>query len=319
MSNRLSKLWKSNSIVFVVVVVAVIISIMAPRFFQVENMMNVLANASVVAIVGLGMTLAIASNNFDLSVGSTAAFASCVSFSLVQSLGIPLSILAGLITGAVVGLVNGAIITELRVPAFIATLGMQTIVRGMSLIYTNGKDLYLYGSTDYKVLSGNSLGLPMPLILALIIAVVLSLVVGQTRFGRHVLAVGSNLPAAQRSGVQTKYVIWGVFAVVGIVAALSGMIVSAQVLTANGRLSTGLELSAIAVVVLGGTPLSGGKLTFLGTLMGALLIAIINNGLNLLNIPIFYQELTVGALMLTALAINLSQGFKLSSLVRRPQ
>jgi ribose/xylose/arabinose/galactoside ABC-type transport system permease subunit len=97
------------------------------------------------------------------------------------------------------------------------------------------------------------------------------------------------------------------------------MIVSAQVLTANGRLSTGLELSAIAVVVLGGTPLSGGKLTFLGTLMGALLIATINNGLNLLNIPIFYQELTVGALMLIALAINLSQGFKLSTLVRRPQ
>ncbi len=319
MSNRLSKLWKSNSIVFVVLVVTVIISIMAPRFFQYENLMNVLSNASVVAVVGLGMTLAIASGNFDLSVGSTAAFASCISFSLVPALGVPLSILAGLITGAVVGLVNGAIITELRVPAFIATLGMQTIIRGLSLLYTNGKDLYLYGSTDYKVLSGNSLGLPMPLILALLIAVILALVVGQTRFGRHVLALGSNLASAQRSGVQTKGVIWGVFAVVGIVAALSGMIVSAQVLTANARLSTGLELSAIAVVVLGGTPLSGGKLTFLGTLMGALLIAMINNGLNLLNIPIFYQELTVGSLMLIALAINLSKGFKLSSLVRRPQ
>jgi ribose/xylose/arabinose/galactoside ABC-type transport system permease subunit len=319
MSNRLSKLWKSNSIVFVVLVVAAIISIMAPRFFQFENLMNVLSNASVVAVVGLGMTLAIASGNFDLSVGSTAAFASCVSFSLVPVLGIPLSILAGLITGAVVGLVNGAIITELRVPAFIATLGMQTIVRGLSLIYTNGKDLYLYGSTGYKILSGDSLGLPMPLILALVIAIILALVVGYTRFGRHVLALGSNFAAAKRSGVQTTRVIWGVFAIVGVVAALSGMIVSAQVLTANGRLSTGLELSAIAVVVLGGTPLSGGKLTFLGTLMGAFLIAIINNGLNLLNIPIFYQELTVGALMLIALAINLSQGFKLSSLVRRAQ
>ena len=319
MINRLGKLWKSNSIVFVVLVVTVIISIMAPRFFQYENLMNVLSNASVVAVVGLGMTLAIASGNFDLSVGSTAAFASCISFSLVPALGVPLSILAGLITGAVVGLVNGAIITELRVPAFIATLGMQTIIRGLSLLYTNGKDLYLYGSTDYKVLSGNSLGLPMPLILALVIAAILALVVGQTRFGRHVLALGSNLASAQRSGVQTKGVIWGVFAVVGIVAALSGMIVSAQVLTANARLSTGLELSAIAVVVLGGTPLSGGKLTFLGTLMGAFLIAVINNGLNLLNIPIFYQELTVGSLMLIALAINLSHGFKLPSLVRRPQ
>jgi len=319
MSNRFIKFWKSYSIVIVVLVVAVIISFMAPRFFQFENLMNVLSNASVVAIVGLGMTLAIASGNFDLSVGSTAAFASCVSFSLVPALGIPLSILAGLITGAVVGLINGAIITELRVPAFIATLGMQTIVRGMALIYTGGKDLYLYGQTEYKVLSGNALGIPMPLIMALVIAIVLSLVVSQTRFGRHVLALGSNFPAAKRSGVQTTWVVWGVFAIVGVTAALSGMVVSAQVLTANGRLSTGLELSAIAVVVLGGTPLSGGRLTMLGTLMGALLIAIINNGLNLLNIPIFYQELTVGSLMLIALAINLSQGFKVSSLIRRPQ
>ena len=316
-SSLLKQFWKSYSIVVVVLVVAGIISIMAPRFYQFDNMMNVLSNASVVAIVGLGMTIAIASGNFDLSVGSTAAFAGCVSFSLVPIMGIPLSIVAGLITGALMGFVNGLIITELRVPAFIATLGMQTIIRGLALIYTNGKDLYLYGNTGYKILSGSNYGIPMPLIMAVVIAIVFGLLIGQTRFGRHVLALGSNFMAAKRSGVQTSFVIWGVFAIVGATAALSGMIVCAQVLTANGRLSTGLELSAIAVVVLGGTPLSGGRSTMIGTLMGALLIAIINNGLNLLNIPIFYQELTVGSLMLIALAINLSQGFKLSSLLRR--
>ena len=307
-SSLLKQFWKSYSIVVVVLVVAGIISIMAPRFYQFDNMMNVLSNASVVAI---------ASGNFDLSVGSTAAFAGCVSFSLVPIMGIPLSIVAGLITGALMGFVNGLIITELRVPAFIATLGMQTIIRGLALIYTNGKDLYLYGNTGYKILSGSNYGIPMPLIMAVVIAIVFGLLIGQTRFGRHVLALGSNFMAAKRSGVQTSFVIWGVFAIVGATAALSGMIVCAQVLTANGRLSTGLELSAIAVVVLGGTPLSGGRSTMIGTLMGALLIAIINNGLNLLNIPIFYQELTVGSLMLIALAINLSQGFKLSSLLRR--
>ena len=316
-SSLLKQFWKSYSIVVVVLVVAGIISIMAPRFYQFDNMMNVLSNASVVAIVGLGMTIAIASGNFDLSVGSTAAFAGCVSFSLVPIMGIPLSIVAGLITGALMGFVNGLIITELRVPAFIATLGMQTIIRGLALIYTNGKDLYLYGNTGYKILSGSNYGIPMPLIMAVVIAIVFGLLIGQTRFGRHVLALGSNFMAAKRSGVQTSFVIWGVFAIGGATAALSGMIVCAQVLTANGRLSTGLELSAIAVVVLGGTPLSGGRSTMIGTLMGALLIAIINNGLNLLNIPIFYQELTVGSLMLIALAINLSQGFKLSSLLRR--
>jgi ribose/xylose/arabinose/galactoside ABC-type transport system permease subunit len=319
MFNFLYKFWKSYSIIAIVLVVAIIISILAPRFFQFENIMNVLSNASVVAIVGLGMTLAIASGSFDLSVGSTAAFAGCVSFSLVPILGIPISIVAGLLTGAVVGLLNGLIITELRVPAFIATLGMQTIIRGAALIYTNGKDIYLYGQTDYKFLSGSSLGIPTPFILAILIVIILSLVIGQTRFGRHILALGSNFSAAKRSGVQTSFVIWAVFAIVGITAALSGMIVSAQVLTANGRLSTGLELSAIAVVVLGGTPLSGGRSNMVGTLMGALLIAVINNGLNLLNIPIFYQELTVGALMLMALAINMNQGFKFSTLLRRVQ
>lgn len=317
MNSRLSVFWKSYSIVGVVLVVGIGLSLFAPNFFQFANLMNVLSNASVVAIVGLGMTLAIASGNFDLSVGSTAAFASCVSFSLVPSLGVPLSILVGLLVGAAVGLVNGAIITELRVPAFIATLGMLTIVRGLALIYTSGKDLYLYGNTEYKVLSGDPLIIPTPVILSILIAVILGLVVSQTRFGRHILAIGSNFASAKRSGVQTTLIIWGVFAIVGITAALSGMIVSAQVLTANGRLSTGLELSAIAVVVLGGTPLSGGRSSMLGTLMGALLIAMINNGLNLLNIPIFFQELTVGTLMLIALAINLNTGFKLSSLLRR--
>jgi ribose/xylose/arabinose/galactoside ABC-type transport system permease subunit len=129
--------------------------------------------------------------------------------------------------------------------------------------------------------------------------------------------LGSNPSAAQRSGIPTSRLLWAIFSIVGATAALSGMIISSQVLTANGRLATGLELSAIAVVVLGGTALSGGQATMLGTLFGALLISMINNGLNLLNVPIFYQELTVGVLMLSALAVNISQGFDFRSLLRR--
>ncbi len=318
MKNILNKIWKSYRIGVVVVVIGIILSLLTPRFLSLDNLLNVMTNASLVAIVGLGMTLAIASGNFDLSVGSTAAFAGCISFSLVPSIGVPASIMAGLIAGAVVGFINGLVITELRVPAFIATLGMMTIVRGAALIYTDGKDLYLFGQTGYKVLSGQYLlGIPTPILLAVGIALLLSFVVSQTRFGRHILAMGSNLSAAQRSGISTSRVLWAVFSIVGATAALSGMIISSQVLTANGRLATGLELSAIAVVVLGGTALSGGQATMVGTLFGALLISMINNGLNLLNVPIFYQELTVGVLMLTALAVNISQGFDVRSLLRR--
>jgi len=318
MKNILNKIWKSYSIGVVVLVVGIALGVLTPRFLSVDNLLNVMTNASLVAILGLGMTLAIASGNFDLSVGSTAAFAGCISFSLVPSIGVPASIGVGLLAGAVVGFINGLVITELRVPAFIATLGMLTIVRGAALIYTDGKDLYLFGQTGYKVLSGEYLfGIPTPILLAVGIALLLGFVVSQTRFGRHILAMGSNLPAAQRSGIPTSRVLWGIFSIVGATAALSGMIISSQVLTANGRLATGLELSAIAVVVLGGTALSGGQATMVGTLLGALLISMINNGLNLLNVPIFYQELTVGVLMLSALAVNMNQSFDIRSLLRR--
>jgi ribose transport system permease protein len=246
------------------------------------------------------MTLAIASGNFDLSVGSTAAFAGCITMSLVPQIGVMPAIALGIMTGGLIGWVNGLIVTELRVPAFIATLGMLTIVRGAALIYTRGRDIYLFGKTDYKVLSSGV----TPVLLALAIAVLFSLVLGQTRFGRHILATGSNISSARRVGVRTNYVLWAVFAIVGATAALSGLILSAQVLTGNGRLATGLELSAIAVVVLGGTPLTGGKASIPGTLLGSLLVAVINNGLNLLNVSVFYQNVTLGLLLLGALTLS---------------
>ncbi len=284
----------------ILLVISGVFAILTPRFLTPGNLSNVCTSASVVAVVGLGMTLAIASGNFDLSVGSTAAFAGCVTVSLVQPIGVLPAIGVGLFSGAVIGLINGLIVTELQVPAFIATLGMLTIVRGAALIYTGGRDIYLYGRTEYKVLSSGF----TPVILALTLALIFWFVLRMTRFGRHILATGSNLASAQRVGVRTSLVLRRVFALVGITAALSGLIISAQVLTGNGRLATGLELSAIAVVVIGGTPLIGGKASIVGTLLGSVLISVINNGLNLLNVSVFYQNVTLGLLLLGALAFN---------------
>ncbi len=307
------RLWRSYSIALVVLLVGIVLSVLTPRFFRVENLLSVVTNASVVAIVGLGMTLAIAGGMFDLSVASTAAFAGCIAFNLIPTFGVGVGVLGGLIAGAIIGWLNGLIITELRVPAFIATLGMASVVKGATLIYTNGRDIYLYGRPDVKILSAGY----MPLILALGTGLLLALVISHTRFGRRILAVGSNLPSARRSGVRAEWVIWGIFAIVGATAALSGMIVSAQVLTANARLNVGLELSAISVVVVGGTALTGGRASLLGTLLGSLLVAMINNGLNLLNVPIFYQNLTVGVLLLGALAISIERGFNPLMMLRR--
>ena len=311
------RLWRSYSIAAVVVALGVALSLLSPRFLQVGNLLNVLTNAAVIAIVGLGMTLAIASGNFDLSVGATAAFSACIAFTLVPTVGVPVSIVIGLIVGAIIGLFNGIIITELRVPAFIATLGVLSVVRGMTLLYTNGRDLYLQGYPGYKILSGGHiLGIPMPVIIALALAALLGLVISHTRFGRYVLAVGSNVTTARRSGVPVNKVLWGIFAIVGATAALSGQIYSAQVVTASARIAVGLELSAIAVVVVGGTPLTGGRASLIGTLLGSLLIAMINNGLNLLNVSVLYQQVTIGLLLLITLAIGAERKGKGSGLVR---
>jgi ribose transport system permease protein len=313
-----TRLWGSYSIGLAVLIVGGVVAFLSPNFLRIDNLLNVLTNASIVGIVGVGMTLAIAAGMFDLSVGSTAAFSGCVTLSLVPEHGVLLSVLAGLASGALIGLCNGLIITELRVPAFIATMAMMTIVRGAALIFTDGRDIYLFGYPDYKVLTRRLFdAVPMPVILVLVILIILILLINQTRFGRHILAVGSNLTATKRAGVRTSLVIWGVFAIVGITAALTGLIVSAQVLTANARLNFGLELAAIATVVIGGTALDGGRANLIGTLLGSLLVAIINNGLNLLNVPIFYQQLTVGLLLLGALALSVRQGFSPMAHLRR--
>ena len=292
--------FRPSPVAVTLLVVGAVFAVLTPTFLTLNNLLNVCTSASVVAIVGLGMTLAIASGNFDLSVGSTAAFAGCITMSVVPQIGVMPAIALGVATGALVGWVNGLIVTELRVPAFIATLGMLTIVRGAALIYTRGRDIYLFGKTDYKILSSGI----TPALLALAIALFFGFLLKHTRFGRHILATGSNLASARRVGVRTTYVLWSVFAIVGATAALSGLILSAQVLTGNGRLATGLELSAIAVVVLGGTPLTGGQASIPGTLFGSLLVAVINNGLNLLNVSIFYQNVTLGLLLLGALSLT---------------
>jgi ribose transport system permease protein len=154
-------------------------------------------------------------------------------------------------------------------------------------------------------------------LLTILLTLLFGGVMKYTPFGRRILAIGSNVAASQRSGIRVNMVTWGVFALLGATAALSGMIVSAQVVTANGRLDTGLELQAIAVVVIGGTSLLGGQANLIGTLLGSILVAVINNGLNLLNVPDSYQLLTVGVLLMIAVLVEVSRGYNLRQIISR--
>jgi ribose/xylose/arabinose/galactoside ABC-type transport system permease subunit len=284
--------------------VAAVLALATDRFLTVGNLENVVVAASIVAIPGLAMTLCIAMGEFDLSVGSTVALAGAVACTVLLA-GAPLwaAFAAALATGAAVGLTNGLVVTKLGVTPFIATLATLVIVRGLALAYTGGHDVIVSSAGLKYLVAGRPLGVPMPIVLAALTAALVWWTVNRTRFGRWVCAVGSNRDAARMSGLPVDRVRVAVYMLVGLAAAGWGLLISSQLQKGSGQLGVGFELDAITVVVLGGTALLGGRASVVGTLLGALLIETIRNGLNLLDTPPAYQRISVGLLLIGALAL----------------
>ncbi len=307
---RIWQIWEKFGLLFIIGAAIIGLSVSNPNFATPGNFKNFLNQAAVVAIAAAGMTFAIAGGSFDLSVGSVLAMAACFGAKTLMTGGVAASIAVSLAVGATIGTINGLIITKLRVPAFIATLAMMTIVRGAVLIYTKGRDINIItepaGETAYKFLGGGYLfSLPVPMLLMIMIFVIFYIILNHTPFGRHVCAAGSNEQAAVYSGLNVDRIKIIVFALVGLTAAISAIIQTSQLMGVNGGTSgLGFELQVIAVVVLGGTSLNGGRGKLLGTMAGAVLVAIANNGLNLHNTPIFYQYLVFGLILLAAVSID---------------
>lgn len=307
---RLWQIWERFGLVFVILAGIIGLSLSDPNFATLSNFKNFVNQAAVVAIAGAGMTLAIASGGFDLSIGSVLAMAACMGAKTLIDGSLAASIAVSLAVGVGIGIINGLIITKLKVPTFIATLAMMTIVRGLSLIYTKGRDINIITEpakeTAYKFFGGGYLfSLPVPMLLMIIIFVVFYVILNHTAFGRHLCAVGSNEESAIYSGLNVDRIKIIVFALVGLTAAISAVIQTSQLMGVNaGTSGLGFELQAIAVVVLGGTSLSGGRGKLLGTMAGAILVAVVNNGLNLHNTPIFYQYLVFGLILLSAVSID---------------
>lgn len=288
----------------VLVGLVVLLAVVEPSFLRPGNLHNVLTVAAILAIPGAGMTLVIASGAFDLSVGAVVGLTGVIVVTLMPTLGVAGAVAAGLAVAAAIGAVNGLAITKLRISPFIATLAMLTILRGVTLVATNGRDQFA-SDRAFKVFSAGTLaGIRMPIVLALVVLAACGYILYRTPLGRHILAVGSNLPAARVAGLAVDRVRITVFAIVALTAGLWGVIVSSQLLKGSATLGSGFELDAIAVVVVGGTPLSGGQATLGGTVLGALLITVVRNGLNLLNVGAFYQQVAVGLLLILALAIQ---------------
>lgn len=288
-------------------ILIVIVSILNPSFLEPLNILNLLRQVSINALIAFGMTFVILTGGIDLSVGSTLALSSAfVANMLVSGYDPILSILAGCLLGGVMGMINGLLVTQGKMAPFIATLATMTIFRGLTLVYTDGNPITGLGESMTFQLFGRGylFGIPVPAITMTIAFAVLWVILHKTAFGRKTYAIGGNEKAAIVSGIKVSRVKIMIYSLAGMLSALAGAILTSRLNSAQPTAGTSYELDAIAAVVLGGTSLSGGRGRIVGTLIGALIIGTLNNGLNLLGVSSFYQMVVKGIVILIAVLID---------------
>lgn len=330
-SSRFNREWFSSffrtyAIVFIFLAMVIGLSFLSDAFLQPRNLINVIRQISVMGLIAIGVTMVIITTGIDLSSGSIVALAAVVAASLAQRpdwqsakypglmLPVIVPIVAALAVGAICGWINGDLIARFRIPPFIATLGMMTVARGVALIYS---DRPVSGLTDTYNFIGQGelfkvfpipeqppLGIPIPVIILLLVAVVAHILLNNTRFGRHVYALGGNEQAAKISGVNVDRVKVGVYMIAGLLSGLAGLVLSSRIGSGQPGLAVGIELDAIAAAVIGGTSLSGGVGTIWGTIIGALIIGVLNNGLDLLNVSAYWQTIIKGSIIVVAVIID---------------
>ena len=285
-------------------VILILAVILVPHFLSGANIRSVLVNASIVAIVGYGMTLVIAIRGLDLSVGAVAALSSVVTAGTINSSGAPLGVVAGLLIGLVAGMVNGLLVAVLRIPAFVATLATLGVAQGAALLYSRGNRITISSTGFRKLATGSVLGVPGPFVLAVLLCAATFVLLQRTGFGRHACAVGGNPAAAREAGLNERRLTIVVFGLSGLAGGMAGVLITSQLGSVDATPIQGLALQAIAIAVLGGTSLAGGSGNLPGTLFGALLLAMISASLNLRNISGYYQYLALGLLLLLALGLD---------------
>jgi ribose transport system permease protein len=288
-------------------VVAAGLAVMSPDFLTVANLLNVMRQVSINALIAFGMTLVILLGGIDLSVGSMLALSSVFTATLISRGTDPVvATLVGIASGAVMGAANGLVIAKGKVAPFIATLGTMTILRGLALVVSNGSPVTGINSDFFTMLGGGYVAdlIPIPVIWMALMFALIWFVLKKTVFGRHVYAVGGNEEASRLSGVSVDRVKIWVYTLSGAMSAMAGIILTSRLNSAQPTAGAGYELDAIAAVVLGGTSLTGGRGWIFGTLVGALLIGVLNNGLNLLGVSSFYQQVIKGVVILLAVLID---------------
>lgn len=282
-----------------------LLTILTPHFLTVSNLLNVTEQTTINALIAVGMTFVILSGGIDLSVGSIVALAGVVLGSALQS-GVPLSgaILLSLLTGGACGLVNGLLITRGSLPPFIATLGMMSIARGAALLFTDGRPISGFDAGFREIATGRPLMIPSPVLLMIVVYLAAHFVLTRTTFGRYVYAIGGNEEATRLSGVRVNLHKSMVYVLSGVTSAIAAVTLTARLNSAQPIAGIMYELDAIAATVIGGTSLMGGSGTLVGTLIGALIMGVLRNGLNLLGISSFLQQVVIGGVIITAVLVD---------------
>ncbi len=305
MNHQFTSILKRYGIAIAFVLVCVILAILSPVFLRWNNILNVIRQSSIIGIMAVGVTFVILTGGIDLSVGSVMAASGMIAAGAMQNgAGTATAILIGLAVGLACGLANGYLITVGKITPFVVTLGMMSIARGITLIYSQGYPISGF-SPSFRYIGGGVLfGIPFPIILLLLSVVVAWFILTQTRLGRYTYAVGGNEETVTLSGISSSRIKLIVYGISGFASGVSALILTSRLNSAGPTAGIAYELDVIASVVIGGTSLNGGRGSVWGTLIGALLIAIINNGMNLLGISPYFQQLVKGLIIIGAVLID---------------
>ncbi len=281
------------------------LSIASPYFLTANNLASVARQTAVFNTMALGMTIVIVSGGIDLSVGSILGLSGLAgTMALERGMPIVPGIFVGLAVGTLCGLANGWMVTQLRIPPFVVTLGTLGIFRGLALIFSNGLPVHRIPSGFSFLGEGNLLGIPFVLWLLVICAVAVHFILENTRLGRYAFAIGSNRVAAVYAGIPVNFHVTAVYAIGGALTGLAGMIEASRLMTGQPTAGLGYELQAIAAVVIGGGSLNGGEGSVVGTLIGAFIMGLLSNGADLLNISNYWQQVIIGAVIILAVTLD---------------
>jgi ribose transport system permease protein len=284
--------------------VCVILAFASPFFATSSNLLNMALATSVVALLAAGQTFVIILAEIDLSVGAILGFSAVITAMTLEHHSTATGIIVGLLVGATAGLINGLLVTKTRMPSFIATLATMSILTGLTLEFTQGNPVAVSAHNFQNIGQAKIAGVPMPVLMMAAVFIVFGILLARTRYGRYVYATGDNAEAAKLSGISVDRVKILAFVISGALAALAGFIITARLSTAEPSAGAGLELEAIAAVIIGGTSLTGGRGDLIGTIVGALTLGVIDNGMNLLDVNPFMQSVVKGLVILFAVLLD---------------